>query len=86
MNLPAYGTTSPSASIALLRKTIHKQAIDSSVNAWRSLTAARQNLPRPSGGRPLATRRQPLADPLLWGLSHGGSHLAARHHAVQGSP
>jgi len=86
MNLPAHGKTYPDPSIALLHKAIHKQAINSSVNAWRSLSATRRNLPRPQGGTPLAAKRQPLADPLLWGLLPGESHLAVKHHKVQGSP
>ncbi|QCD86677.1 hypothetical protein DEO72_LG3g1201 [Vigna unguiculata] len=57
-----------------------------SIIAWRSLSTARRNLRRPPGGTPLAIRRQPLTDPLLQGLSPGGSHLAPRCHAVQEHP
>jgi len=57
MNLPAHGTTSPDPSIASLHKITHKQAIDNSVIAWRSLSVARQNLPRPPGGTCLTARR-----------------------------
>jgi len=53
MNLHAHGTTSSDLSIASLRKTTHKQAMDNSIIAWRSLSVARQNLPRPPGGTPL---------------------------------
>ena len=67
-------------------KTSHKQTMDSSVIAWRSISVAKRNLPRPYGGTILTARHQVSSKPLYEGLSPSGSYLTVRHCAVQEHP
>jgi len=64
MNLPAHGTTSPEQ-VRIIAYNNSRKSDTCSIIAYRSLSAAKQNLCRLLGGAPLPPGATPLTDPLL---------------------